>query len=507
MLRPLIIVAFLSAFCGGLVLSSLEAQGQSGGASSALRREAKTYRHPIGFAFWHPSDWTIAAQEGILQLTPPSLGTGDQEPVELYFLAAESLAGQVIERPDDPMILDYLDQQVHGMSPALQRSGAPSSMPMRTGSGAAGDKAAVVDWQATGDTGLLVAARAWAVVTNGYGVMCLAVGLKERLQARDADLRQMIATVGFGDMGQPPAFAGMSSPAATGGDVSASAPDAPSVPAGGSAPPQETSGSPNATAPSTGTKIDDPSWGFTFVAPAGWKSRREANTVLLGSDTVPGLIAVIPHTEANLQAVRTQLQQGLQDEGVQLSPAGALSPLGDSALAGEFQGIFNGEQAKARGIGTSSPYGGGAYIVAVTTPEKYGAAIAGAADQIARSIQYRKIDVSDLMQHFAGTWINYTTNTETKMALAADGRFWSNYEASYGGQFNNELGDTTGAWGTANQDQGEGRWTVRGDRSQGAITLSYANGNQETVQYQVHVENGQTYWAEYYFNGKLYGKQ
>jgi len=129
------------------------------------------------------------------------------------------------------------------------------------------------------------------------------------------------------------------------------------------------------------------------------------------------------------------------------------------------------------------------------------------ADQIARSMQYRKIEVSDLMQHFAGTWVNYTTNTETKVALAADGRFWSNYEASYSGQFSNGLGDTTGAWGTANQDQGEGRWTVRGDRSQGAITLSYANGNQETVQYQVHDENGETYWAEYYFNGKLYGKQ
>jgi hypothetical protein len=27
------------------------------------------------------------------------------------------------------------------------------------------------------------------------------------------------------------------------------------------------------------------------------------------------------------------------------------------------------------------------------------------------------------------------------------------------------------------------------------------------IQYRVHVENGETYWNEYWFNGDLYGRQ
>jgi hypothetical protein len=37
--------------------------------------------------------------------------------------------------------------------------------------------------------------------------------------------------------------------------------------------------------------------------------------------------------------------------------------------------------------------------------------------------------------------------------------------------------------------------------------LTERNGSQVTVRYQVHVEKGQTYWREYYFDGDLYGKQ
>jgi hypothetical protein len=110
--------------------------------------------------------------------------------------------------------------------------------------------------------------------------------------------------------------------------------------------------------------------------------------------------------------------------------------------------------------------------------------------------------VSELMAQFAGTWATMTKNTETRVTLTAQGEFYSGYESSYSGRF-----DGGGGWGQANASSERGRWAVRGDRRQGLITLTYQNGNQTQVSYRVHVENGETYWSEYWFNGDLYGKQ
>jgi hypothetical protein len=105
-----------------------------------------------------------------------------------------------------------------------------------------------------------------------------------------------------------------------------------------------------------------------------------------------------------------------------------------------------------------------------------------------------------LVQHFAGNWWNATRNTETCVRLAPDGRFYENYTASYA------EASSTPAWGIARDDNSSGRWTVQGTREQGVITFIYSSGKRDNVPYRVHVERGQTYWNEYFFNGTLYGK-
>jgi hypothetical protein len=86
------------------------------------------------------------------------------------------------------------------------------------------------------------------------------------------------------------------------------------------------------------------------------------------------------------------------------------------------------------------------------------------------------------------------------VALNPNGTYSNRYEAGYsGGQ--------TGSWGIARDDYSQGRWTVRGTKQQGVLVMTDKNGSQTSVRYQVHVEGGQTYWREYYFNGVLYGKQ
>ena len=447
----------------GTLLNSFTLTGEKG----------KTYRHAAGFSFLYPEGWTVTEQEGYLQLTPPNPSSTGEAPTELYFVVAEDISQEGIQRPDDPMVLEYLDMQIQSLSPALRRTGSVSPIDMRKGKGA------VIDWEAKG-TGGDVRARAFVSIINNYGVVLIAMGLKEQIEARDSNLRQMFASFGVGDP-QPPLT---------------------------SSTPYEQQPTTTAASPQiSGNEVGDPNWGYKFQPPSGWKSQKGYKGAILGHDTIAGMILVFPHMEASFQQVQAQMQSGLAEEGVQLYLTGALQPFGNNAVAGEYAGIFDGQQVKARGVGTFSPHGGGAYIVALTTPDKYGSQLSGAADAIARGMQYFKVEVSELVRHFSGTWASATSNTLTNITLAPDGSYSDTYEASYWGDFKDDVGDKVGHWDTFGQDRSKGRWTVRGNKQQGVIVITSQDGSETVLEYRVHVEKGQTYWNEYWFNGQHYSKQ
>ena len=251
----------------------------------------------------------------------------------------------------------------------------------------------------------------------------------------------------------------------------------------------------------------DPSWGFSFPVPAGWKVHQEPAGALLGHDAIAGLIMVLPHSTGSLAEMRDAMLQGLVEQGVELRVVGQLDQVLKNALGGACEGYVDGQRAKGRVLGIVSPSGGGAYVIAVSTPEAYRKELALAADQIVKGMQFPRVDSSDLVRALAGTWVTMTTNTETRVTLAANGQFALYSESSYGGRFSDSGGANAGGWGTAGNRESRGRWTVRGTRQQGVITLAYENGERADVQYAVHVEKGETYWNEYFFDGDLYGRQ
>ena len=267
--------------------------------------------------------------------------------------------------------------------------------------------------------------------------------------------------------------------------------------------PEQTDESPaKSSGVSNGSEVSDPGWGFSFTLPKGWKHQKTGAGAVIGHDTIAGMILLLPHSQRSLDEVREQMEEGLQDEEGQLVPAGAVKSMGENLLTGEYTGVYQGDQVKSTGFGTLSPYGGGAYLIAVATPERFSSRLSSAAKTIAQSMRYKKAAAGSAPSYFVGTWVNMTRNTETRMTFRPDGTFSEYGEASY----SNGAG-TDDAWGAAGSNSSSGRWTARGSREQGVLTITYQNGTTRDVQYQVHVENGETYWSEYYFAGDLYGKQ
>jgi hypothetical protein len=241
--------------------------------------------------------------------------------------------------------------------------------------------------------------------------------------------------------------------------------------------------------------------------PDGWVYQQQVDGVLLGHNEIPGLILVLPHFAADMNEIRSKMQSGITDEGLQLFPTGALQTQAENILAGEFQGMFNYQQVQAHCVGTLSPYGGGgAFIIAMTTPQEYGQRLVEPADLIARSVRYTKTDVADLVAHFSGRWAHYSGSTLINVTLAPNGDYLYEDESSYSGELTDGTFET-GAWGAVGQNRETATWTVRGNRQSGTLIISYPDGSREFVRYQVFVENGRTYWNEYLFDGVHYSKQ
>lgn len=252
-------------------------------------------------------------------------------------------------------------------------------------------------------------------------------------------------------------------------------------------------------------EISDESWGYKFRLPKGWKYQKDHNGAIIGHDTIAGAILVLKFEALNLNEVYAQMRQGLQEANIQLSLAGPLKKVSRNTISGEYAGYSSGKQVKARSTGTLSPYGGVTYVIAITTPDKYGNKLISAADVIVQSLKFVKVDVSNLMRHFAGTWAHVSSNRTDWMTFAPNGTYSNTHEAQFSGQEGDNWGNTQN-WDVYGKTQKSARWTVRGTKRKGVIIISHPNGTREELKYNVYVEKGHTYWREYLFNGYHYQK-
>ncbi len=258
-------------------------------------------------------------------------------------------------------------------------------------------------------------------------------------------------------------------------------------------------------------EVGDDMWGFKFVPPSGWVTQKNAGSIIVGHNTIAGMIIVFPHTSGSMQEMQSLMMQGIQDNGTSLNATGSMQQVSNNVVEEDYAGVVNGQQIKGKGYGALSPYRGGAFVLALATPDKISPALTEAARQIALNMRFVQPSAgagpADLMQFFADTWVTTTTNTSSYVTLYADGSWSDRSESSYSGNFTNGGGANTGNWGAAGQQQGNGRWSVRGNKDQGQLIVITADGQQHTYEYRVHIENGQKYYSEYYFNGTLYHRR
>ncbi len=241
--------------------------------------------------------------------------------------------------------------------------------------------------------------------------------------------------------------------------------------------------------------ITDSNWGFKVKAPGDWKYQKQGENLLLGHNTIAGMIIVAPNNFKSMAELRKNMKDGIHEGGVSLNLTGKLIK-NKNTYKGNYVGVYNGEKIKGISIGSFSS-NGGYIILALSTPDKFSKKLSSVVFWISKNIKYIK-QSSNLKSHFTGTWKTVTKNSETIVTLRADGKYISNYESSYSG--------SNGGWGMANNDNYSGTWRVKGNKKQGVLILTDRNGESDNYNYRVHVKNGKIFWTEYYYNNVLFWK-
>ena len=150
-------------------------------------KQGEIYHHPLGFSFWYPKGWTVKEVEGALQLIPANAARTADGAAELYGITGYPLEGSGISSIDDPKVAAFLDQQMRGIFPSLQRleGSTPFNLPATKG--------IRYEWEARGSKAVL-RARAYGCILKNYGVVLFAAGVKDNILARDGDLDRIFTS-------------------------------------------------------------------------------------------------------------------------------------------------------------------------------------------------------------------------------------------------------------------------------------------------------------------------
>lgn len=263
---------------------------------------------------------------------------------------------------------------------------------------------------------------------------------------------------------------------------------------------------PQVGAATGGTYKSDEGW--SVRAPANWKFGEKAGRVLFGSDTEAGLIVAWFDAGGTYQQMQQVAAQGINDDGLVLSPTGAAQPVQTAAGKGlgvDLQGTGqDGQPIVARAVGVAGPQGTVA-ILGLTTAQQL-KALRPKVDAMAKSVAFFKPNVAAGAQLLRGSLCNYSGGSVASWTKRVNfdgrGHCSAGSEMAFGGQFTDQGGNNTGFYAGASGNQYDnsnaGTYTVSGN------TVTVRLGG-DVITCTVNMRQNDGRITELMCDGKLYG--
>ncbi len=236
--------------------------------------------------------------------------------------------------------------------------------------------------------------------------------------------------------------------------------------------------------------------GIELDIPKGWYGQETESALILGSQTIPGLVSISTHNYTKQQLI-DQAKQGIYDQnGTSLQLAGELMDIDENTVGGEFNGMLEYQNARAFIIGKANPTGGlGVTILTATLTNMYTDDHKNVTIQISNSITFTKIDRSSELKEWK-EWLSNVRLTYMDSYYSSDytdGGVSGGYSSEETidlcakGYFNfNSSSDVSvsgsGVSGLAyGNDAGAGNWDIQvGATGDFVLILTFHSGEQNT---------------------------
>ncbi|MEM7657611.1 MAG: hypothetical protein AAF399_15875 [Bacteroidota bacterium] len=232
--------------------------------------------------------------------------------------------------------------------------------------------------------------------------------------------------------------------------------------------------------------------GIRFQIPAGWVGQETEEGILMGHNSIPGLVLMVLHEYPDMKTLKREAMAGINEgNGTFLNPASHIEVLDGSSIAAEYAGTIEWQPAQAFGVGMLNPHGSGMSIFALTSQEAYDNSYRQLVLQIKNSVHFSKLDIADMVNQWkpflSGNRLTYMDSyyspsgtvggvsggysSKRIIELCRDGGFYF--------QSNNEMtisGDNVSGYNSGG-GEGHGTWTISASPDGSPILrLDFFNG-------------------------------
>ncbi|MFC4635084.1 hypothetical protein ACFO3O_14275 [Dokdonia ponticola] len=226
-------------------------------------------------------------------------------------------------------------------------------------------------------------------------------------------------------------------------------------------------------------------FGLSFTLPAGWTGDIQGEYIVLGHTSIPGMMILSDNPNRTIEAVVSTAQQGIQEDGFNLTADGAFKTVSSKRAEGFYKGTYDYSTAvKAYAIGLIDGYGKGMSIVILTETSAFSNDHINAANQLAKSVRFFKPKASPVTLQWQNRIVGkklthrYTSggvggSSDTRIiTLCTNGTF-----TYYGNTSANLDGPSGFGYANSNEDS-RGNYTIFSVQNNAYLTLNFENGNE-----------------------------
>lgn len=249
-------------------------------------------------------------------------------------------------------------------------------------------------------------------------------------------------------------------------------------------------------------------FGSSFDIPAGWTGQEKGDYIILGHQTIPGMIIIFENKSPDTTTLQKLAMQGISDEGIQLSVKEEFV-VKNNQVQGMYEDIFDGTKVLAFALGLINGHGSGINIIILTETNKFSNTHKVEAKKLAASVKFFKSKETNQTVHWKNKivgmklkYINTISDSDyvggssgvsqvTIIDLCSNGRFfyYSNSHSNF------SSGDADGEVGTIYEQKGFGFADATGE-AEGSYEI-YSLGNEtmlelksdKTYEYDLSVDN------------------